>query len=136
MHGERDGDDLSYMLRMPPVPANQDAVPLALRVAGVLPLLLKHGLEKAFMFSAIVAHFPDPLHIGAVPSLLFAMLSDSIRSLLLIAGLATRVDLPDQPVRRLDIYTSLPVLRTWRRSRRAARRVNGYHAHSAAGGSG
>jgi len=75
---------------MAPIPANQDAGLLSLRVAGVLPLLLKHGLEKVFTFSAMAAHFPDPLHIGAVPSLLFAMLSDAICSVLLILGLATR----------------------------------------------
>ena len=38
----------------------------------------------------MAAHFPDPLHIGAVPSLLFATLSDGICSLLLAMGLATR----------------------------------------------
>jgi putative oxidoreductase len=75
---------------MAPVPASQDAGLLALRVAGVLPLLLKHGLEKVFTFSAMAAHFPDPLHIGPVPSLLFAMLSDAICTVLLILGLATR----------------------------------------------
>jgi len=78
------------ILRMAPVPANQDAGLLALRVAGVMPLLLRHGLEKVFTFSAMAAHFPDPLHIGAVPSLVFAMLSDAICTVLLILGLATR----------------------------------------------
>ena len=78
------------LLRMAPVPASQDAGLLALRVAGVLPLLLKHGLEKVFTFSAMAAHFPDPLHIGPIPSLVFAMLSDAICTVLLILGLATR----------------------------------------------
>ncbi len=78
------------LLPMTFVPANQDLGLLALRVAGVVPLILKHGLEKIFTFSAMAAHFPDPLHIGAVPSLLFALVSDSICSVLLIAGLATR----------------------------------------------
>jgi putative oxidoreductase len=81
---------LKDTLRMARIPANQDAGLLALRAAGVLPLLLKHGLEKVFTFSAMAAHFPNPLHIGAVPSLLFAMLSDSICTVLLILGLATR----------------------------------------------
>jgi len=75
---------------MAPVPASQDAGLLALRVAGVLPLLLKHGLEKVFTFSAMAAHFPDPLYIGRLHSLLFAMLSDAICTVLLILGLATR----------------------------------------------
>jgi putative oxidoreductase len=63
---------------------------LALPLVGVLPLFLEHGIEKIFTFSAMAAHFPNPLDIGSVPSLLFAVLSDSICSLLLLAGLATR----------------------------------------------
>jgi putative oxidoreductase len=77
-------------LQMSAVPKSWDAGLLALRLMGVVPLLLKHGLEKVFTFSAMAAHFPDPLHIGAVPSLLFAMLSDSICTVLMIAGLWTR----------------------------------------------
>lgn len=53
-------------------------------------LLLKHGLEKVFTFSQMAAHFPDPLHIGVIPSLIFAMFSDAICSTLLILGFATR----------------------------------------------
>ena len=77
-------------LRMTAFPASQDGGLLALRLIGVFPLLLRHGLEKVFTFSAMAAHFPDPWHIGPVPSLLFAMLSDAICSLLVIVGLATR----------------------------------------------
>jgi putative oxidoreductase len=78
------------VLTMKFFPANRDAGLLALRLAGILPLLLKHGLEKIFTFSAMASHFPDPLHIGAVPSLLCAALSDAICSTLMIVGLATR----------------------------------------------
>jgi putative oxidoreductase len=78
------------LLQMTVIPTNSNAGLLALRLAGVVSLLLKHGLEKIFTFSAMAAHFPDPLHIGAVPSLVFAMLSDSICSVLIILGLATR----------------------------------------------
>jgi len=63
---------------------------LALRLCAALPLFLKHGTEKLFRFSHMAQHFPDPLHIGVIPSLLFATLSDGICSLLLILGLATR----------------------------------------------
>jgi len=69
---------------------NHDAGLLVLRLVGVSPLLMKHGLEKVFTFSAMAAHFPNPLHIGPVPTLVFAMLSDAICSTLLILGLATR----------------------------------------------
>jgi len=77
-------------LRMTVLPASHDAGLLALRVVGVLPLFLRHGIEKIVSFSTMAHHFPNPLHIGAVPSLIFATLSDSICSVLLVAGLATR----------------------------------------------
>jgi putative oxidoreductase len=38
----------------------------------------------------MAVHFPDPIHIGATSSFLFAFLSDSICSVLIIFGLATR----------------------------------------------
>ncbi|MGH9604701.1 MAG: DoxX family protein [Terracidiphilus sp.] len=68
----------------------QDVALLVLRLFTALPLFLKHGTEKLFHFQAMAAHFPNPLHIGAVPSLLFATLSDGICSLLVIFGLGTR----------------------------------------------
>lgn len=63
---------------------------LALRLFAALPLFLKHGTEKLFRFSHMAQHFPDPLHIGVLPSLIFATLSDGICTLLLMLGLATR----------------------------------------------
>ena len=63
---------------------------LGLRLFTALPLFLKHGTEKLFRFSHMAQHFPNPLHIGVVPSLLFATISDGICSLMLILGLATR----------------------------------------------
>jgi putative oxidoreductase len=48
-------------------------------------------LEKVTNFSQMAGHFPDPVHIGPVPSLVFAMLSDAICSLLIIFGLGTRL---------------------------------------------
>jgi DoxX len=59
---------------------------LALRLFTALPLFLKHGTEKLFRFQHMAQHFPNPLHIGVVPSLLFATLSDGICTLLLILG--------------------------------------------------
>jgi putative oxidoreductase len=35
-------------------------------------------------------HFPNPLHIGSVPSLIFALTSDAICSILVLLGLGTR----------------------------------------------
>ncbi len=63
---------------------------LVLRLIAGLTLFFQHGAEKLFGFSHMAAHFPDPLHIGVIPSLLFATLSDAICSLLLVLGLAAR----------------------------------------------
>jgi len=63
---------------------------LALRVVVAGSLLIKHGLEKVLHFSAMAQHFPDPIHIGPVPSLLCAMTGDFVCSILVIFGLATR----------------------------------------------
>ncbi len=71
-------------------PAKTDCGLLVLRLSAGLPLFLKHGTEKLFGFSRMAAHFPDPLHIGVIPSLLFATLADGICSLLVVLGLATR----------------------------------------------
>ena len=72
------------------VPEGKDVGLLALRLVAGTSLLLKHGLEKVFHFSAMAAHFPDPLHIGAVPTLVIAMISDFVCSILMVLGLATR----------------------------------------------
>jgi len=68
----------------------QDAGLLALRITVASPLLIKHGLEKVLTFSAMAQHFPDPIHIGPVPSLVIAALADFVCTILLILGLATR----------------------------------------------
>lgn len=78
------------ILLMKDVPLSRDGGTLALRLFTAVPLFLKHGTEKLFRFQHMAAHFPDPLHIGPVPSLAFALLSDGICTLLLILGLATR----------------------------------------------
>jgi putative oxidoreductase len=67
-----------------------DAGLLFLRVVAGTSLLLKHGLEKPEHFSAMAQHFPNPLHIGPVASLLFALVSDFICSALIVMGLWTR----------------------------------------------
>jgi putative oxidoreductase len=73
------------------VPVAPDLALLALRITMGFGLFLKHGLEKMMHFSQMAGHFPDPVHIGPVPSLAFALLSDTICSLLTIVGLGTRL---------------------------------------------
>lgn len=63
---------------------------LLLRVWFGLSLFLKHGWEKPTNFAQMAQHFPNPLHIGSVPSLIFALISDAICSLLVLFGLGTR----------------------------------------------
>jgi putative oxidoreductase len=71
-------------------PSRADLGLLVLRVWVGMSLFLKHGWEKPTNFAQMAAHFPDPLHIGAVPSLVFALLSDAVCSVLVMAGFATR----------------------------------------------
>jgi putative oxidoreductase len=63
---------------------------LALRLVCPTALFLKHGTEKLFHFSAMAAHFPNPIHIGPVPSLIIALIADGICMPLLVLGLFTR----------------------------------------------
>jgi putative oxidoreductase len=63
---------------------------LVLRVVLGVTLFYKHGLEKLTHFSQMSSHFPNPLHIGSHASLIFALLSDAICSLLVVLGLGTR----------------------------------------------
>ena len=69
---------------------NTNAGLLALRVLTCLCLFIKHGYEKIFTFSQMATFFFDPLHIGHIPSLIIAMVSDGICSLLILFGIATR----------------------------------------------
>ena len=47
---------------------------LVLRVWAGLLLFFQHGLGKVTHFSQMSAHFPNPIHIGPLPSLLYAIL--------------------------------------------------------------
>lgn len=79
------------LLQLSFVPRSVDCALLLLRIWLGGTLFLKHGLEKLTGFSQMAAHFPDPLHIGAVPSLIFALISDGICSILIVLGVATRL---------------------------------------------
>jgi putative oxidoreductase len=67
-----------------------DVALLVLRLWAGLVLFSQHGLVKITHFSQMSGHFPNPIHVGPVPTLLFAALSDGICSLLVAIGLATR----------------------------------------------
>lgn len=62
-----------------------------LRIGTGLTLFLRHGWEKQPMhWAQFLAHFPDPVHLGAKPSFFIAFVSDFVCSLLLVFGIATR----------------------------------------------
>jgi putative oxidoreductase len=63
---------------------------LVLRVSIAGPLLIKHGLKTVLDFSSMAQHFPDPIHIGPIPSLLVTVVGTFLCSTLVILGLATR----------------------------------------------
>jgi putative oxidoreductase len=63
---------------------------LIFRVMVSLSLFIHHGWEKLSGFSSMSQHFMDPIHIGVVPSLLYAAFADGICALLVMLGLATR----------------------------------------------
>lgn len=81
---------LRRLLLMKFIPRKVDCGLLALRLTAAIPLFLKHGTEKLFRFHHMMGFFPNPLHLGVMPSLLFATLSDGICTLLIIVGFATR----------------------------------------------
>jgi putative oxidoreductase len=64
---------------------------LLLRIFLGANLFLRHGLEKITHFSQMSGHFPNPIHIGSHWSLIYAMISDAICSVLVFFGLGTRV---------------------------------------------
>ena len=64
---------------------------LLLRVFLGVNLFVRHGLEKITHFSQMAGHFPNPIHIGSHWSLVYALISDGICSLLVVLGLGTRV---------------------------------------------
>ena len=67
---------------------------LALRVVVGTTLCLKHGWEKAFDFHTMATNttlpFPNLFHLGTVPTLVIALTSDFICSILIVLGLGTR----------------------------------------------
>jgi len=67
-----------------------DIALLLFRVMLAASLFVRHGWEKLSGFSQMAQHFPNPLHIGVVPSLAYATFTDGICSLLIILGLVTR----------------------------------------------
>jgi putative oxidoreductase len=73
------------------LPQSYDLALLVLRVWVGLSLFLRHGVEKIANFSDMASHFPDPIHIGPHWTLVIALFSDAVCSILVILGFATRL---------------------------------------------
>jgi putative oxidoreductase len=85
MHGIRD------LITMRFIPERPQAALGLLRVWTGATLFLRHGWEKQpAHWAQFMAHFPDPIGIGAHPSFLIAFFADFVCSILLIVGLGTR----------------------------------------------
>ena len=64
---------------------------LAILRIGVSAMLLTHGIPKISKLFADKIEFPDPLGIGAFPSLLLIILAEVIAPLFIIVGFRTRL---------------------------------------------
>ena len=68
-----------------------DAALLLLHLWLGVGLLGVHGYEKLVGFAQMAPGFPDPIHLGPTPSLLIALLADTVGGLLVAVGLFTRL---------------------------------------------
>ncbi|AQW29923.1 DoxX family protein [Ralstonia syzygii subsp. celebesensis] len=84
---------------------------LFLRVAGGALLLYVHGLPKVLHYSQELARIEDPFHLGAAPTLLLAILSETVCPLLIALGVLTR--LACLPIVFLLLVALLVVHREW-----------------------
>ena len=82
---------LEQLLLLKRIQLRPDFARLLLRVMVFVPLFLKHGVEKLTTFGTMSQHFPDPLHLGPVPTLAIAMIADGICAPLIVIGLGTRL---------------------------------------------
>ncbi|CAJ0795252.1 hypothetical protein LMG18090_03249 [Ralstonia mannitolilytica] len=64
---------------------------LFLRVTGSALLIVVHGLPKVLHYSQELTRIEDPFHMGAAPTLLLAILSETLCPLLIALGVLTRL---------------------------------------------
>jgi putative oxidoreductase len=81
---------LTDIVTLRTVQLGPDAGLLCLRLLAGVSLFVKHGWEKPTNFAEMAQHFPNPVGLGPVPSLVIALLADAICSVLVAVGLATR----------------------------------------------
>lgn len=64
---------------------------LIIRVTFGLLLLVNHGIDKLKHFAERQNTFPDPLHIGHMPSLMLVLFAEVFCAVFVVLGLFTRI---------------------------------------------
>lgn len=64
---------------------------LILRVTFGLLLLINHGIAKLKHFASEQGSFPDPLHIGHMPTLMMVLFAEVFCTVFIVLGLFTRI---------------------------------------------
>jgi len=64
---------------------------LVIRVTFGAMLLINHGIDKLKHFAEKQSSFPDPFHLGHMPSLMLALFAEVFCTVFLILGLFTRL---------------------------------------------
>jgi putative oxidoreductase len=64
---------------------------LIIRVTFGLLLLINHGIDKLKHFAEKQSSFPDPLHIGHMPSLMLVLFAEVFCTVFVVLGLFTRI---------------------------------------------
>ncbi|MBO9202695.1 MULTISPECIES: DoxX family protein [Niastella] len=64
---------------------------LIIRATFGLLLLMNHGIDKLKHFAEKQSSFPDPLHIGHMPTLMLALFAEVFCTVFIVLGLFTRI---------------------------------------------
>jgi putative oxidoreductase len=64
---------------------------LIIRVTFGLLLLINHGIDKLKHFAEKQGSFPDPIHIGHMPSLMLVLFAEVFCAVFVILGLFSRI---------------------------------------------
>ncbi len=96
---------MKKLLKLEFIPINTNVGLLFIRVWFCVSLFVKHGIEKVFHYSDMLAKFPDPIHVGPAAGLSFALLSDFVCPLLIIIGLGTRLAALFMVINLLVVFT-------------------------------
>jgi putative oxidoreductase len=81
---------LERWLLLKDIPRKQDLALLLIRIFAFAFLIVKHGWVDLSTFGALSQNFRDPIHIGPMPTLVLATISDALCAVLILFGLATR----------------------------------------------